>query len=165
MKEIYLSQLCGYWYFFNVEQVQQVLPLAEASAPINRAGRIWLQTPDGKAAELCPLSLLFSWGAQQAAVHDHFLLVHHGERLLALPMQGSGRYGSAWMDAARPLPPAFPDLSRQMIPALLVNGGDVFMQINLEELVQAVDKIAYLRKKKQLLLRQAQGAKGGAHAD
>ncbi len=107
MKEIFLSQLCGYWYLFTVDQVQLVLPLAEAPVPFNRADRIWLQTSDGKTAELCPLSLLFSWGAHQAVVHDHFLLLHHGERLLALPMQGSGYYGSARIETMRPLPPAF----------------------------------------------------------
>ncbi len=52
-----------------------------------------------------------------------------------------------------------------MIPALLVNGREVFTEIDLGTLVQAMDKIAYLRKQKQLLVRQEQGVKGGAHPE
>ena len=46
------------------------------------------------------------------------------------------------------LPAAFGEFSRQMVPRLLVNGCEVIMQINMDELIRAMDKIVYLRRKK-----------------
>ena len=82
-------------------------------------------------------------------------------------MQGAGRHCMAEVEAMRPLPPVFTGLSRRMIPALLVHGEELLMQIDLAELFEAVNKIAYLRRKKQQQLRRRQsgplGEEGDAH--
>ena len=52
---------------------------------------------------------------------------------------------------------AFTGLCRQVVPSLLVNGQEVLMQLNLAELARAMDKVAYLRKKKLLSRRQVKG--------
>ncbi len=161
MKEVLLAHLSGYWYLFRMEAVRRVVPFSEASACINRDGRVWLPGVGGREAELCPLRLLFPWAASENAANDHYLVLGHGGRLLALPMQGSGRHCMADVGAMRPLPPIFTGLSRRMIPALLVHGEELFMQIDLAELFEAVDKIAYLRKKKQQQLRRQSGVLGG----
>ncbi len=165
MKEIFLSQLCGYWYFFEGELVQAAVAVADRATPVKKAGRVLLPLEDGENAEICPLNLLFPWAAQQSTKHDHYLLIRHGERLLALPMWGAGRLCMAAMDEVRPLPPAFTGLSRQVIPAVLANGNEVFMQVNLNELVEMMDKIAYLRKKKLLQNRLTLGQKEAQHAN
>ena len=157
MKEVLLSQLCGYWYFFDNEAVERIVPMADAPAPIQKAGRVWLPVPEGEPAELCPLHLIFPWAAQQKERSDHFLVLLHAGRVLALPMRGEGRSCMASMDTLHVLPPAFTGLCRQLIPALLVNGDEVLMQLNLDELLHFMDKVTYLRKKKLLSRRQAQG--------
>ncbi len=157
MKEVLLSQLYGYWYFFEKDAVERTLAVADAPAPIQKAGRVWLTVPDGEPAELCPLHLFFPWASQHKEQSDHFLVLQHAGRMLALPMQGEARSCMASTDSLQLLPPAFTGLGRQVIPALLVNGNEVFMQLNLAELARAMDKVAYLRKKKLLSRRQVKG--------
>lgn len=158
MKELLLSQLCGYRYFFERDAVVQVLALADVPAPMQKkAGRVWLPLPDGEPAELCPLHLLFPWASQHKEEDDHFLVLEHADRMLALPMHGTGYDCTARVEDMQALPPAFTGLCRQLIPALLVNGDEVLMQLNLDELLHFMDKVTYLRKKKLLSRRQAQG--------
>ncbi|MDO5675492.1 MAG: hypothetical protein Q4G66_11340 [bacterium] len=157
MKELLLSKLYGYRYFFAQDAVVRVLAIADAAAPIKKAGRVWLSVPDGGPAELCPLHLLLPWASQHGEKSDHLLVLRHEGRILALPMRGAGRTCMAKMEDVQTLPPAFTGLSRQVVPSLLVNGQEVLMQLNLDELVRAMDKVAYLRKKKLLSRRQVKG--------
>ncbi len=155
MKELLLSQLCGYRYFFERDAVVQVLALADVPAPMQKkAGRVWLPLPDGEPAELCPLHLLLPWASQHKEQSDHFLVLRYEGRMLALPMRGEGRACMARIEEIQALPPAFTGLCRQIIPGLLVNGEEALMQLNLDELVGAMDKVTYLRKKKLLSRRQ-----------
>ena len=146
MSEVYLVNLCGYWYFFAQQAVQQIL--APPCTEIRKGGQLWLQVPGAEAAELCPLHLLFSWPQPAGAIDDHFVVLSHGGRRFALPMHGEGRACSLREQALRLLPAAFGEFSRQMVPRLLVNGCEVIMQINMDELIRAMDKIVYLRRKK-----------------
>ena len=157
MKELLLSKLYGYRYFFAQEAVVRVVAIADTAAPIKKAGRVWLFVPDDEPAELCPLHLLLPWASQHGEEGDHFLVLRHEGRMLALPMRGAGRACMARLENTLPLPPAFTGLSRQVVPSLLVNGQEVLMQLNLDELVRAMDKVAYLRKKKLRSRRQVKG--------
>lgn len=155
MKEIFLAELCGYWCFFAQEAVHAVAPRPRGKL-VQRNERAWLPLAANEEAELCPLHLLFNWPQPADAVSDHLLVLRHGGRLCALPMRGEGRTCTARLDMIHVLPPAFPALSRRIVPGLLVNGNEVIMQVNLNELLQAMDKIAQLRRK-----RRAAGQAGG----
>ena len=154
MKELLLSQLYGYWYFFNQDLVERIQAVTDTPTPAQKAGRVWLPMPDGEPAELCPLHLLLPWASQHKEQSDHFLVLRYEGRMLALPMRGEGRACMARIEEIQALPPAFTGLCRQIIPGLLVNGEEALMQLNLDELVGAMDKVAYLRKKKLLSRRQ-----------
>lgn len=166
MNEVVLARLCGYWYLFRKEAVQRVVPFAGAPARASRDGRVWLAGADAPEAELCPLHLLFPWATTREEADDHYLVLGHGGRFLALPMHGAGYDCMADVEAMRPLPPIFTGLSRRMIPALLVHGQQLLMRIDLAELFEAMDKIAFLRRKKQQQMQgQARTAGERRHAD
>ena len=160
MNEIFLAELCGYWCLFARESVRAVVPRPSCTV-VNREERAWLILAEKEAAEVCPLHLLFNWPQPTDAPADHLLVLRRGPRLCALPMHGPGRDCMARLDMIHALPPAFPALSRRLVPGLLVNGNDVIMRVNLGELLQAMDKIAQLRRKKRLARQQADQAGGG----
>ena len=146
MKDVYYAELCGHWYLFERASVKRVLPIAEAPEPTAREGRSWFSLDEGNV-EICPLRLLFTWAAPDWRDDHYLILVHHG-RPLALPMRGPGREGMALLHALAPLPPAFPAPARRIVPGLLLNGREVIMRLEPDELAKAMDKIAFLRKKK-----------------
>lgn len=146
MKDVYYAELCGHWYLFERPAVKRVIPMAEAPEPTARMGQSWFSLDEGNA-ELCPLRLLFTWATPDFK-EDHYLVLFHHGRLLALPMRGPGREGMALLHALQPLPPAFPALARRIVPGMLLNGREVIMRLDLDELARAMDKIALLRKKK-----------------
>lgn len=149
MKEVFLAQLCGFWCLFEQEAVQKIVN--QPCTLEKKQGRLWLQEVEGEIVELCPLELLLNWPQPENTAPDHFLVLRHVERTLALPMYGPGRACTIRSDTLRPLPAAFGAISHQMLPGVLVNGNEAVMQLNLGELIRATDKIAYLRKKKLLM--------------
>ena len=149
MKEVFLAQLCDFWCLFEQEAVQKIVN--QPCTLEKKQGRLWLQEAEGETVELCPLELLLNWPQPENTTPDHFLVLRHADRTLALPMYGPGRACVIRSDTLRPLPAAFGAISHQMLPGVLVNGNEAVMQLNLGELIRATDKIAYLRKKKLLM--------------
>ena len=155
MKDVFLADFGGFWYLFDRTVVQRVMAMETAPKPTVGQGQSWLDTEEGNV-EICPLNLVFKRPANERG-NNHYLVLSHNGRLLALPMRGKGRECMALLHALRPLPPAFPELSRQLVTGLLLNGLDVVMRLDVDELVKVMDKITYLRKKK-LESRQQAGA-------
>ena len=175
MKELFLSCTGGYWYAFDKESVRGVatVPLQHDSLIKREKGKVYLELPNGEKAEICNLSLLYtettsSFSGQHAATAPRnyfYAILHHADRVLAIPMRGRGKLCMADLATLQPLPPVFPDASRQILQGLLINGQEVFMRLDLDALMQVMDKIAILRKKKQSLLKRRAQEKEATHAE
>lgn len=102
--------------------------------------KTYLPLPHGNRAIVFDLSTLISGKQPQfSRKREYYLIVAHEDNLLALTMNGKGRFVMANMTNAHPLPPAFPEQARKLIPRVVINGSDLIMLISLHALDETLN--------------------------
>lgn len=140
MKTLYLAQIGRQLFAVDKECVLGVGMLHDGAVkPMEEEGRLYLPLPHGNRAVICDVRALMGRNGDRISSGRgcYYLIIGHGEQVMALTMSGKGRIIVADVVAARPLPPAFTGQSRALIPGVLVNGMDLILLIDLQAALAA----------------------------
>lgn len=139
MKSFFLAQIGG--QLFGVERscVRGVsVGKAGQRAPAERCSGTILPLADGHQAVFCDLRELMAGSADRRDRLESSLILHSDDRFLVLAMSGRGRLAMVDDVACKPLPPAFPDFCRSIVPGALINGRDLVLMLDVPALLEAV---------------------------
>ncbi len=139
MKPFFLAQIDGVLVAVAKELVVGVGQKDATVKLVEENGQRYLPLPHGDRAAICDLqALLNGSGAAPASRRKYYLIVALEEQLLALNIE-KGSMMIADVDGTRSLPPAFSELSRQVVPHVLVNGTDLILMVDLKALLTTTD--------------------------
>jgi len=142
MKTLYLAQIGRQLFAVDKESVAGVgVRDDDTVKPLEENGRQYLPLPHGNRAVICDVQALMAGNrGSLPSRRGYYLIVSHGDNLMALTMSGKGRIIMADVAAARPLPPAFTEQSRNLIPGVLVNCTDLILLVDLKSVLAATDR-------------------------
>jgi hypothetical protein len=143
MRTYFLALIGGQLFGVDKECVAGVGSRNENKVkPQEENGQKFLPLHGGNLAAICDLQPLLAGGATSHAPQDHYLIVTHRGRFLALVMTGKGRLVTVDDTSPRTLPPAFIGRARELIPGILINCTDLILQLNLDALAKTPDWLA-----------------------
>lgn len=143
MKPFFLAQIDRHLVAVAKELVVGVGQKEAAVKLVDENGHLYLPLPHGDRAIICDLqALLNGTGATPLSKQKYYLIVAVEEQLLALSID-KGAMMMAGVGDARPLPPAFSERSRQMVPQVLINGTDLILMVDVHALLNTTDQVAF----------------------
>ena len=139
MKSCFLAQVGG--QLFGVERSYvrgvSVGSIGKRSSMDRDSGTL-LQLADGNQAVFCDLRNLMPVSSGRRNRQANSLILHSDGRFLVLAMTGRGRLAMLDETACKPLPPAFPEACRVLVPGVLINGHDLVLMLDVSALLEAV---------------------------
>ena len=140
MKTFFLAQIGRQFFGLTKECVAGVGVRNDKVKPLEEDGKKFLSLPNGSQAVICDLQSFMGGGeASLHAKQNHYLIINHQKRFMALAMTGKGRIVTADETASRPLPSVFTGMSRELIPGVLINCMDLILLVDLEALLNVPD--------------------------
>ena len=139
MKSFFLAQIGRQLFGVEKSYVRGVsVGKAGKRAPEGRGSGTILPLADGNQAVFCDLYELMSGPVSWRNRQESSLILRSDGRFLVLAMSGRGRMAMVDEAACKPLPPAFPDDCRSLVPKALINGGDLVLMLDVSALLDAV---------------------------
>lgn len=135
MISLFLAPMKGQLFGFPKELVAGVGGRKAEATKLSPHGQKHLRLPSGERALIFHFRDLLDnrFSVPLPPLH-YYLILHHQDAFAALSIDGSGQWATVIEPAFLPLPPCFPERSRELIPGTLQNGKDIILMPDMDSL-------------------------------